>query len=98
MISWHGEGLVAPSEYFMKNNGMKIKHPKLRGEWAEMCFMTRAAEHGLCVTRPWGEMSRYDFAVEYKGAVCAGAGEVHDVSGSRRVRGDGARVEGEVYG
>jgi hypothetical protein len=50
----------------MKNNGMKIKHPKLRGEWAEMCFMTRAAEHGLCVTRPWGEMSRYDFAVEYK--------------------------------
>jgi PD-(D/E)XK endonuclease len=51
----------------MKNNGMKIKHPKLRGEWAEMCFMTRAAEHGLCVTRPWGEMSRYDFAVEYKG-------------------------------
>jgi PD-(D/E)XK nuclease superfamily protein len=50
----------------MKNNGMKIKHPKLRGEWAAMCFMTRAAEHGLCVTRPWGEMSRYDFAVEYK--------------------------------
>ena len=46
---------------------MKIKHPKLRGEWAEMCFMTRAAEHGLSVTRPWGEMSRYDFAVEYKG-------------------------------
>jgi len=67
MISWHGEGLVALSEYFMKNNGMKIKHPKLRGEWAEMCFMTRAAEHGLCVTRPWGEMSRYDVAVEYKG-------------------------------
>jgi len=54
-------------EYLMKNNGMKIKHPKLRGEWAEMCFMTRAAEHGLSVTRPWGEMSRYDFAVEYKG-------------------------------
>ncbi|HXM60880.1 MAG TPA: group I intron-associated PD-(D/E)XK endonuclease [Terriglobales bacterium] len=51
----------------MKNNGMKIKHPKLRGEWAEMCFMARAAEHGLSVTRPWGEMSRYDFAVEYKG-------------------------------
>ena len=29
--------------------------------------MTRAAEHGLSATRPWGEMSRYDFAVEYKG-------------------------------
>jgi hypothetical protein len=51
----------------MKNDGMKIKHAKLRGEWAEMCFMTRAAEHGLSVTRPWGEMSRYDFAVEYQG-------------------------------
>jgi hypothetical protein len=32
-----------------------------------MCFMTRAAKHGFSVTRPWGEMSRYDFAVEYKG-------------------------------
>ena len=41
----------------MKNNGMKIKHPKLRGEWAEMCFMTRAAEHGLSATRPWGPSS-----------------------------------------
>jgi hypothetical protein len=50
----------------MKNNGMKIKHPKLRGGWAEMCFMTRAAKHGFSATRPWGEMSRYDFAVEYK--------------------------------
>jgi hypothetical protein len=51
----------------MKNNGMRIKHPKLRGEWAELCFMTRAAEHGLCVTKPWGETARYDFAVEHDG-------------------------------
>ncbi len=29
--------------------------------------MARAAEHGLSVTRPWGEMSRYDFAVEHNG-------------------------------
>jgi hypothetical protein len=50
-----------------KNNGMKIKHPKLRGEWAELCFMTRAAEHGLRVTKPWGETAHYDFAVEDKG-------------------------------
>jgi hypothetical protein len=50
----------------MKNNGMKIKHPKLRGEWAELRFMTCAAEHGLCVTKPWGE-TRYDFAVEHEG-------------------------------
>jgi PD-(D/E)XK nuclease superfamily protein len=51
----------------MKNNGMKIKHPKLRGEWAELRFMTCAAEHGLCVTKPWGETARYDFAVEHEG-------------------------------
>src|SRR5258706_16153411 len=24
--------------------GAKIKHPKLRGEWAELCLMVRAAE------------------------------------------------------
>jgi hypothetical protein len=51
----------------MTNNGMKIKHPKLRGEWAELRFMTRAAEHGLCVTKPWGETAHFDFAVEYEG-------------------------------
>lgn len=51
----------------MKNNGMMIKHPKLRGEWAELCFMARAAGQGLCVTKPWGEMARYDFAVEHEG-------------------------------
>src|SRR5258707_725437 len=50
----------------MKNDGMKIKHPNLRGEWAEMCFMIRAAEHGLSVTKPWSGMSHYDFVVEYK--------------------------------
>jgi hypothetical protein len=51
----------------MKNMGMNIKHPKLRGEWAELCFMTRAAEHGLRVSKPWGETAPYDFAVEYEG-------------------------------
>ncbi len=51
----------------MKHNGMKIRHPKLRGEWAEMRFMARAAEHGLQVTKPWGETARYDFAVERAG-------------------------------
>ena len=79
----------------MKNNGMKIKHPKLRGEWAELRFMRCAAEHGLCVTKPWGETARYDFAVEHE-AFCPGAGEVHDVYGSRRVLLYGAGVPGSV--
>ncbi len=51
----------------MTKDGAKIKHPKLRGEWAELCFMVRAAEKGLQVSKPWGEMARYDFAVERDG-------------------------------
>jgi hypothetical protein len=50
-----------------KTTGEKIKHHKRRGEWAELRFMAMAAEHGLQVTKPWGEMARYDFAVEYEG-------------------------------
>jgi hypothetical protein len=46
---------------------MDIKNPKQRGEWAEMCFMTRTAEHGLCVTKPYGGSAHYDFAVEHQG-------------------------------
>jgi hypothetical protein len=53
--------------YFMTKDGAKIKHPKLRGEWAELCFMVRAAEKGLQVSKPWGETARYDFAVERDG-------------------------------
>jgi len=51
----------------MTNQGKDIKHPKVRGEWAEMRFMARAAEHGLVVTKPWGESTHYDFAVECEG-------------------------------
>ena len=51
----------------MKNRGIDIKNPKQRGEWAEMCFMARAAAHGLCVTKPYGDSAHYDFAIEYQG-------------------------------
>ena len=40
-----------------------IKDKKKRGEWAESVFMARAGEHGLPVSRPWGEMSSYDFVI-----------------------------------
>src|ERR1700683_2016880 len=40
---------------------------KLRGEWVDLLFMARAAEHGLRVIRPWGDSSRYDFVVETGG-------------------------------
>lgn len=51
----------------MANQGQDIKHHKRRGEWAEIRFMARAAEHGLVVTKPWGDSAHYDFAVECKG-------------------------------
>ncbi len=56
----------------MKNSragmaGMRIQHPKRRGEWAELQFMARAAEEGLQVTKPWGETAHYDFCVEAGG-------------------------------
>jgi len=40
-----------------------IEHKKQRGEWAESVFMARAHEHGLPVSKPWGEMCPYDFVV-----------------------------------
>lgn len=50
----------------IKDRDSKINNRKLRGEWAEICFMARATEQGLQVSRPWGEMARYDFVVEYE--------------------------------
>lgn len=51
----------------MPSSGLDIAHPKRRGEWAELRFMTRASEHGLCVAKPWGDTAPYDFAVEHNG-------------------------------
>ena len=51
----------------MNELGMRIAHSKRRGEWAELRFMERAAEQGLCVSKPWGETSQYDFVVETAG-------------------------------
>ncbi len=51
------------------SGGEKIKHAKLRGEWAELKFMTKATEEGLRVSKPWGEVSQYDFLVEHDGVV-----------------------------
>jgi hypothetical protein len=44
-----------------------IRHPKRRGEWVELQFMTRAASHGLTVSKPWGDSARYDFIVDHRG-------------------------------
>ena len=47
----------------MKKRKPIIGNKKLRGEWAELVFMVRAAEHGLQISKPWGEMGSYDFIV-----------------------------------
>ncbi len=46
---------------------MITKNPKKRGEWVELQFMARAAAHGLTVSKPWGDSTRYDFIVEHSG-------------------------------
>ena len=48
---------------------MKQRKPKIiadkkqRGEWAESVFMAKAHEHSLPVSKPWGELSSYDFVI-----------------------------------
>ena len=51
----------------MMSAGMSIRHPKARGEWAELRFMLRATELGLPVTKPWGDNSPYDLVIETSG-------------------------------
>ena len=53
----------------MKNRGEKIGNCKLRGAWAEMYFMTCATERGLQVSRPYAEVTRFDFVVGDKGCL-----------------------------
>jgi hypothetical protein len=49
--------------------GSLIKNSKLRGEWAELRFMTRVAEHGIMISKPWGDSARYDLMIEHHGRV-----------------------------
>ena len=41
----------------------KTRQPKLVGEWVELKFMVRCAEHGLAVSKPYGDSARFDFIV-----------------------------------
>ncbi|HZC23124.1 MAG TPA: group I intron-associated PD-(D/E)XK endonuclease [Candidatus Binatia bacterium] len=49
--------------------GERIKGCKERGEWAELCFMAKAAGLGMGVSRPLGESRRYDVLVEAGGRI-----------------------------
>ncbi len=45
----------------------RLKGHKERGEWAQLCFMARAAEEGLTISCPYGDSTSYDVGVEYRG-------------------------------
>ena len=53
----------------MANQRRWIESCKERGEWAELCFMAKAAEHGLRVSKPYGESASYDVGVEQDGRI-----------------------------
>jgi hypothetical protein len=44
-----------------------IRHPKLRGEWAELHFILRAIELGLILSKPYGDSAPYDLIVDHQG-------------------------------
>ena len=57
----------------------KMKDKKVRGEWAEMKFHASATEHGLYVSKPWGDIEELRLCRRASGSFCGGAGEVHRV-------------------
>ena len=61
-----------------------IRDNKKRGEWAESVFVARAVEHGLEISKPFGESGRFDCVVGRAREVCSGAGEVHDCKAAQR--------------
>jgi PD-(D/E)XK endonuclease len=51
------------------NDAMRFKGRKEQGEWAELCFMTRAKGLGMGVLKPYGDSRLYDVAVEDGGKI-----------------------------
>jgi len=43
--------------------------PKQRGEWAELCFMARAAEMGLVTCKVYGDSEQWDVGIVHGGRV-----------------------------
>jgi len=42
---------------------------KEQGEWAELCFMSRAARLGITVCKPYGDSASYDVGLESGGTM-----------------------------
>jgi len=46
---------------------MNISNHKKRGEWAELRFMAKAAEHGFNLAKPLGDAAQYDVILDLNG-------------------------------
>ncbi len=57
------ERRVGQPEYVASRATTKLTR-KQRGEMAEAAFVAKAASLGLCLSKPWGESSRYDMIVD----------------------------------
>jgi PD-(D/E)XK endonuclease len=55
----------------VKRKPKVIRDKKVRGEWAESIFLARASEHGLTVSKPWGDSARFDCVVGTPGKFVA---------------------------
>ena len=42
------------------------RNRKVKGEWAEIAFLSKAHRLGFIVSRPWGDSAHYDFVIEGK--------------------------------
>jgi PD-(D/E)XK endonuclease len=59
---------IGGGENGVKKFGTEVqKTNKQLGEWAELCFMARAADRGLNVSKPHGDSASYDVGVEQNG-------------------------------
>src|SRR5579864_6396867 len=55
----------------MKKRRAIIQSKNERGVWAESMFLVRASEHGIHVSKPWGDLRSYDFVVGRPGRFAA---------------------------
>jgi hypothetical protein len=63
-----GRRLARPrSQRFAPPRARRFRSPKLQGEFAEMLFWIKCAALNFILSKPWGDSSRYDFIVDFRG-------------------------------
>jgi hypothetical protein len=69
---WSGPSarkLRAPQDDIRLGHHTWVRDCKERGEWAELCFMAKAAGMGMLVSKPLDDSCRYDVLVEAGGRI-----------------------------